>query len=193
MSSYYYALASLPYLQFEGDRYPELEDFIEISQKWGSANESLLLEDISLEPDLETLHPLLKRYAQWEVGLRNELVRQRAALQERDGQAFIVRDQGGDDYSVRSGLSEAVRTALNAESPLKADEILDQLRWNFLDELEVGHFYDLEQMIVYVLKLHILLRRRAMTRDAGRASFERHYSAVRERMEQSQNMNGEQA
>lgn len=194
MGSYYFALSSLPYLSFTGDRYPAEEEFLEVASQWCEEGDYALLVTAGLEPGGdEAVHPLVLKFHHWEMGLRNELVRQRAANLQRDGQGFVHRDEIGDDFTARSGLSEAVRNAVQAESPLKADEALDRLRWQHLDELEVGQFFNIEQMIVYYLRLQILLRRGSFTVDQGREAFNGHYESVHARMQESQKFNGEQA
>jgi hypothetical protein len=194
LGSYYYAMASLPFLRLDGDQYPEAEEFLEVARDSVSAGDLSVIRTSSIDPAAGSApHPLVEKFHQWEMGLRNELVRQRAAELQRDGQDFIRRSAGGDDFSARSGLTESVRSALQNDSPLKADEALDEMRWAYLEELEVGQFFNLEQMIVYYLKLQILLRRRSLTRAAGTEAFDGHYEAVHERMQQSQNIHGEQA
>jgi hypothetical protein len=46
---------------------------------------------------------------------------------------------------------------LNA-SPLDAEKALDETRWKALDELATGHYFDLDFLISYALKLRILER-----------------------------------
>jgi len=40
----------------------------------------------------------------------------------------------------------------------EAEKSLDEARWKFLDELSFGHYFDLDILIVYVLKLLLLER-----------------------------------
>ncbi len=194
MSSYYYALASLPYLRFDAERIPSEGEFLDVARSWCSDRDFAVIAASSLDPlGSESSHPLVKRFLNWETGLRNELVRQRAAELERDGQENIRRGENGDDYSARSGLADSVRASIQAETPLRADEMLDELRWSYIEDLEVGHFFTIEQMLTYYLKLQILLRRRSLTVERGREAFADHYRAVRAHMQESQKLHGEQA
>jgi hypothetical protein len=204
VASYYYAAASLPYLKFDGDKYPDLDEFLQVISDWGDDADLDIIRASSLSPQGDSddssdeqaqriVHPVVARFYEWETGLRNELVRQRAAERNRDGQPFIHRDSSGDDFTARTGLAEAVRSAIQASTPLEADELLDRMRWQFLDELEIGQFYNLDQMIVYYLRLQILLRRRSLTEDSGQQAFSGHYEAVHHQMQEIQNVNGEQA
>lgn len=193
MGSYYYAVASLPYLTFETEDVPGREEFLEICRQWGTESDLEILSRITLEPDAPGLHPILDRYQRFETGLRNELVKQRSQHLQRDPQDYIHSDKTGDDHTAVSGLSEQVRAAVQAPTPLKADEILDRLRWQFLDELEIGQFFNVQQMIVYYLRLQILLRRNSLTKETGREEFDGHYQKVRSQMQEIQNDNGVQA
>jgi hypothetical protein len=48
--------------------------------------------------------------------------------------------------------------AYRSASILEAEKILDQARWNFLDALSFGHYFDFDYLLVYGLKLKILER-----------------------------------
>lgn len=195
MGSYYYAVATLPYLRLDSDRHPSLEEFHELCERWCPAEDLKIildsaLENVSLESD--EVHPIVLKYYRWEAGLRNELIRQRAQKLQRDAQAMIQTTESGDDFSARSGLSEAVRTIMSAPNALAADEALDAIRWEYLSELEVGQYFNLEQMLVYYIRLQILVRRNSLTIEAGAESYTAHYEAVREQMNTTQKFDGEQ-
>ena len=49
-------------------------------------------------------------------------------------------------------------TAYRNTSILEAEKILDQARWNFLEALSFGHYFDFDYLLVYGLKLAILAR-----------------------------------
>jgi hypothetical protein len=65
------------------------------------------------------------------------------------------------DPYIREGIPvlgpEAIaRNAFHQESPLAGELMIQRGRWGILDELEFGHYFDLERLIVYKLKLEIL-------------------------------------
>jgi len=95
-----------------------------------------------------------------------------------DPSDFIRLDRDGNDNTDPVELAEAAREAYNHESPLSGEDILNRARWSHLDELEVGHFFDLDRVIVYYLRLQILARRRIFTRSEG----ERLFAAINERI-----------
>ena len=96
-----------------------------------------------------------------------------------DPNDFIRLDRGGNDNTDPIELAEAAREAYNHESPLSGEDILNRARWFHLDELEVGHFFDLDRVIIYYVKLQILARRRVFTRAA---EGERQFAAINERI-----------
>jgi hypothetical protein len=89
--------------------------------------------------------------AEFETLLRNELVRLRAVRRKIDPSAHIRAD-GGFDSEAHIAAMNAVRNP----SPLESEKILDAARWDRLDSLAAGHFFDVDALIVYTLKLSIL-------------------------------------
>ena len=97
---------------------------------------------------------VLKRWYDFDILLRNALVKLRAARKH----------QAVDKY-LRPQKEEispyAAHIALNAHknpSLLEAEISLDDARWRFLDDLSFGHYFDRDFLIVYGLKLLILER-----------------------------------
>ncbi len=226
MKSYYYAASTLPFLRFDGEKHPSIQEFLETCLLWCGHSDFQVIKSASLDfggsggfgnsggsGDIKgfggsgnsggvggssdklfdpSIHPVLRSFYTWEVGLRNELLRQRSQRLARDGQQYIRKNESGDDFSARSGLSERVRNILGSGTALDSDQALDGLRWEFLDQLEVGQFFNPGQMIVYYLRLQIVVRRKSLTRKTGRESFAGHYAAVRGQMNAIQNFDGEQ-
>jgi hypothetical protein len=121
--------------------------------------------------ELEDGPEVVVRWQRFERGLRNELVKIRAAQKAVDPADYIRRDDAGNDDTDRIGLTEAAREAYGEESPLSGEYALNRLRWAYLDELEVGHYFDLDRVIIYYLRLQILARKRMFNRDDGERVF----------------------
>lgn len=116
---------------------------------------------VSLSPDLAISGGLTRQYYQWEISLRNDLARMRAIEQGRDS----------EDYQ-RSGAAvvgtEAVAGAAMAySSPLEAERYLDQKRWDTIEHLSVGHFFDMDFLRAYRLKLLIQERESLFDEEKG--------------------------
>ncbi len=171
---YFYTLASLPMLRYEMENPLPLDEFLRICRTELSESDYRLVSQATISPlDLpEPEHELLKRWWNWERTLRNELVKLRAARKGLDAERFLR----PADYQV--GPAEAAREAFSQETPLAAEEVLNQARWGVLNDLEAGHFFDAGRLIVYHLRLQILHRRAAFNREAGTARFQAGYERI---------------
>jgi hypothetical protein len=109
------------------------------------ANESLWEQAV----DQKTL----KAWIAFEVGLRNELVKIRASRRKIEPAGYL-RGGGSDD----TALYHIAMNSHRILSLIESEKFLDQARWNRLDELAFSHYFDLDALIVYGLKLHILWR-----------------------------------
>lgn len=101
----------------------------------------------------DRLQPTLKKWQDFDIALRNELVKIRSAHKRLDP-AKYMRHDGYLDLS----LSRIAMNAHRTPAILEAERLLDQERWHFLDELSFGHYFDLDFLIVYALKLLMLER-----------------------------------
>jgi hypothetical protein len=175
-------------LFFESDNMPTTEEFLEPCSRLLSSRDYDLLLRARLLPNVEDLtrNPLLRKWYEFEVGLRNELARQRAAQLNRDEYTYVRTSPEGDDYTGTIGVSDIAREALTQETPLKAEMVLLRYRWSVLEELEVGHHFDVERLIIYYLKLQILWRKRLFNREDGTNVFERTYHTVRDAVSSSE-------
>lgn len=154
MAAYYtYLISSLPMLHF-GMRPPfSWEKFISICSEFIPEEDSRILNSI---PQIQVglyqgRHPTLMKWQGFEIALRNELVKIRSSLKHIDPLKFM-RQTNYSDFSL-------VHIAMNAHrnpSILEGEKTLDQQRWHFLESLTFGHYFDLDALIVYALKLLIL-------------------------------------
>jgi hypothetical protein len=154
-SSYPYLISSLPMLHFGANPPFAFEDFLQtckglIPDKDFDivslcANEALWERPVSQET--------LKVWIAFEVGLRNELVKIRSSRRKIEPAKYL-RSDGSDDTAL-------YHIAINSHrilSLIESEKFLDQARWHRLDELSFGHYFDLDALIVYALKLQILWR-----------------------------------
>ena len=173
MSQYYFLTASLPFLLPDSPVILDSAAFLATCESNMEAEDFRLLSGCRLDPaEGGEGHPLLRKWRDWEISLRNELVRLRAQNLKADAEAWL-REGGG-----AAGLTDAVREAAGMASPLEAELRLDRLRWSFLDELESGHIFDLERLMVYFLKLQLLERHLCFSADRGGASYRDIYQSV---------------
>ena len=95
----------------------------------------------------------LGKWANFEIALRNELVRARARRKKIDPLKFVRLPDPSEAY-----ISHVAMAAYRSASILEGEKILDLARWNFLDSLSYGHYFDLDFLLIYALKLKILQR-----------------------------------
>jgi len=106
--------------------------------------------------DLEMLKRSLQdegdgRYHDFETALRNELVKIRAQRKHLDASRFLRKDGYADLW-----ISHIAASTYRNPSVIDRERMLDQERWRFLDELSLGHYFDIEALMIYARKLSIL-------------------------------------
>ena len=87
------------------------------------------------------------------------------------------------------GVEQTAREAAGDSSPLSAEHTQNRARWSFLDDLETGHHFDMEKLVVYFLKLQILDRKDLFNKERGTEKFEK---LIEERMS-PRGLNGQAA
>ena len=159
MDKYYYFVSQLPMLKFNEKPVIGKDYFLDEAKKWLSLKdlESVLglnINDfISKKNDLN----VLREYKYFERVLREELVLFRKSLYSNiDSKALTVLD-----LSIMEG------------NPLDVERKLLLLRWDFIEEKEQGHFFDLELLCLYFLKLQILERLVIFDKEKGTLVFDK--------------------
>ncbi|TVR31881.1 MAG: DUF2764 family protein [Spirochaetaceae bacterium] len=182
MSQYYYAVAALPMLFLDSDVFPAQQEFLEHCAAWLSDADFQALSQASLHPSFthSGRSSVLGRWYAVEKALRNELVRARAPKLHIDEQKYLSDDEPPTWIS-SSDIEAKASEAINQANPLRAEQLLDEYRWHILDELEVGHYFDVDKLIVYYLKLQMLLRKTAMEPESGKSLFDDTYNTIIDR------------
>lgn len=166
--SYYYLVASLPSLQY-GIKAPfTLEDFLKDAQRLLTVGDFAQLQR-AMEPydeKTEPRNPLARSWHEFEHNLRNELAWFRAGKAQKDPLAYIRGQRAGESY-----LVNLVAEAAELPNPLTAEQLLDKARWQKLEELAAFHYFDLEVLIVYALRLQILERHQAIETSKGQERY----------------------
>lgn len=174
MAQYYYLVASLPLLFYDSVRVPSRDEFLDTCSQHISSRDYRLLASASTS-DLKPVTPscrTLDLWREWETALRNELVRLRAKNRRAEAEAYLVESPGIIDAQA------VAREAFGQESPLQAEDMLNRARWGYLDELEVGHYFDIEKILIYALRLQILERKALFDEQKGREMFEEVYGRI---------------
>lgn len=156
MSAYYtYLISSLPLLNFSLRMPFSLGEFFVKCQNLVPESDIVRLRNLSNESFLEISgEGIFKDWMNFEIALRNELARIRSKDKKIDPEKFVRLPDFPQAHISAIALS-AHRHNLYA---LEAQKILDQERWNYLEQLSFGHYFDFEALLIYTLKLKILER-----------------------------------
>ena len=159
MDKYYYFVSQLPLLTFDKETYLTRIDFLAEASKWLSAKELDNLSSVDLNNFKVKLEDsfLLKSYKEFEKGLRQSLVLIRRPQEARSGEQ----------------IEEEVKEATSLKSPLEVEKRLLYMRWKFLEGLSFGHYFDLEFLRAYYLKLQMLERLFTFDKSKGTVVFDK--------------------
>ncbi len=156
MAGYYvYLVSSLPMLHFGAKPPLSLERFIQLAAELLSQEDVRILE-ACIQKNIHEQRidqPTFHKWHVFDMALRNELVKVRSSRKKIDPAKYLRQD-GFTEPSI----SHLALNAYRSPSILEGERMLDMERWRFLDELSVGHYFDLDVLIVYVFKLLILER-----------------------------------
>ena len=172
MRHYYYTVAALETIRL-GEKVPISEaQFLQFTEDTLNAKDYQVLLGSRWGRTEPTGLPFADRILSWEKELRLELAKARILKLQFDPAPALPASDGND------ALLEKVRAALALDSPLDGERFLDHLRWSFLEDMGASHFFDLEALVVYYLKLQIALRQEKFQKELGQESFEKAYAAV---------------
>ena len=143
MANFYpYLISSLPMLHF-GMKPPfQSERFMEYCARFIPETDLAVLKKAEL-----------REWRDFDTALRNELVKIRSGHLHKDASKYLSPDGYAEPHITHIALN-----AHRAPSILQGEIALDEERWRFLDGLSFGHYFDLEILLIYHLKLLILER-----------------------------------
>ena len=158
MDKYYYLIASLPLLKFAEPPSLSREDFMNEAGKWIAKEDLMILSRTDINNFLRapTDTPLVSRWKDFEYATRLQLAFYRRAKKQNT------------EYRMRKDLSSIIQ---ESRDPLEIETRLLRVKWDFLEEQEIGHFFDLDFLIVYYLKLQILKRLASFNKEKGKQNL----------------------
>lgn len=115
---------------------------------------------------------VLSAFRTWDKALRNELARLRAHKQGKAPEKFLR--PGDPEWD---GIRTA-QAAAQCEDPLEGELLIEREKWAYLERLESGHYFDLEALASYALKLRILERRARFEAERGESSYQTAYHEI---------------
>jgi len=159
MDKYYYVVAQLPLLFFDKESTMTTPMFLEETEKWLSRGDYATLrqahfDDVNLTGQK---NGLLQRYISREAQFRSELAAWRRAMRD------------GLDYKPESFSPSLVKDG----NPLEVELALLKRRWDYIEQIEPDHHFDLEFLILYFFKLQILEQAALYNKEKGLEVFKK--------------------
>lgn len=153
---YPYLVSSLPVLQFGAKPPFAYEGFVAACLRLIPKQDAEIISSVAqIKPgEYVGAHAVLEKWREFDIALRNELVKVRSAHKRVDPSQYL-RPTGYMDSSLAHTAAHIHRSSA---SILDAEKSVDLERWRFLEQLGFGHYFDLGFLIIYALKLLILER-----------------------------------
>lgn len=166
--SYYYFAASLGMISFDHKSPMTVDEYLNLSEGFLAEDDfasmkSLLVGDIQM---VKTASAALDQWITFEKSLKNEIAAFRARKLHKNPDDFI-RGENFREYSLQNAINQAARK----DNLLEAEKDIDNIRWQFLEGLEFGHYFDIDFLYVYGLKLKILERYANVSASRGAEVF----------------------
>ena len=192
MNNYYYIVASLPVLSHEWKPGAETPQSIrqDILEQCSGKDRQLvmLLEDGfvdgNLTPDfyrtaLAHRNRFIREYFRFDLSVRNAKVRYLNRALGRDPKKDVI--ILGEDDGDQDGFEEAAKldAILHGKDILERERGIDDLMWDKIDEMTVYDYFDIEAVLAFLAKLHIVERWYILDEKTGREMFRRLVDEVR--------------
>ena len=191
MNNYQYIIASLPELAMDGMKGEKDADAL-IGEIKGLCSS----RDVSVIEFLESGYsagnltadfyararssrcPFIREWFGFDLNVRNTKVRYlNGALGRDPGQDVIVLDEDG----TREEFEEEARldAILHGKDILERERGIDDLMWEKIDEMTTYDYFDLEAVLGFLAKLHIVERWYILDEKTGREMFRKLVDEVR--------------
>jgi hypothetical protein len=182
LAQYYFTVASLPQLFFDSEVYPAVDSFLltcsdnlnrrDLNLVKIAAGLGTPAEPIEDEPEDDAIkNRFLERWQAWNLSLSADIAVLRAQALGQELEHYQATERV-------FGTETVAREACNQENPLLAEEVIERARWSFLEEMEVGHYFDTQKILIYLYRLVILTRKAGFTVEKGTESFHSIYSEI---------------
>jgi hypothetical protein len=165
--------------------------FKDLARSLLNPTDAVLLDALSLDPDgpgkivLEEGKPsyaqaapvsgsvFIDRWREWERALRLNVARYRAQRTKREGAAPL-----DPPIYPADAVIAAVKAAVAVESPLEAETVLDEARWEAIGQLQGLDNFSRNVAYAYLLKLLILERRSSFKTEEGFKEYKSLYAEI---------------
>ena len=192
MNNYYYIVASLPVLSHDWKPGEHTPDAIrqEIMEQCPEKDRKVIdllesgFEDNNLTADfyraaLAHGNRFIREYFRFDLNVRNAKVRYLNEALGRDPKKDVM--TLGEDDGTQEGFEEAAKldAILHGKDILERERGIDDLMWEKIDEMTVYDYFDLEAVLAFLAKLHIVERWYILDEKTGREMFRKLVDEVR--------------
>jgi hypothetical protein len=166
--NYYYLVATLPELSFDTPPDMSQEEFLTLCGEHLSARDYKVMKELlESTPDKKAGSGFAKAWQEKETQLRNEIVKIRAAKQQKDAEPFLK-----ETKTIETAASKAAEEAFLKKSPLDRELALDHFRWQQIEELAGLDPFTTKAVLAYGLKFKLAKRWADMGREQGEKTAE---------------------
>lgn len=172
----YYLVAQLPSFVVSDDRTPlpiTEAHFTELCSRFLAKDEQRILEGLSLEPprdEARTGSKLVDAWYEHERSLRVALAQIRALNMKKKF------DAGG--LSLSPDAVQAARTAAGMDSPLAAEQFLNQYRVRVIEGITPLDGFSVDAVFAYGIRLKLAERMKKFSAETGMASYHKIYDRI---------------
>lgn len=176
MSKQYYLVSQLPEFSASGDKnvLPITYDYYyDLCSRFLDEKEMKILSALSLEPPREsskTGSELVDSWNEKERGLRLALAQIRAIKMKKKFSA--------GNESIAPDAVQAARTASGMDSPLAAEQFLNQYRLSVLENMRPMDSFSSDAVFQYGLRLLLATRMKKFDAERGMASYKNIYNRI---------------
>ena len=191
MNNYYYIVASLPVLSHEWKPGAETPQSIrqDILEQCSGKDRQLvmLLEDGfvdgNLTPDfyrtaLAHRNRFIREYFRFDLSVRNAKVRylNRALGRDPEKDTVVLDEDATEETFDEASSLDAI---LHGKDILERERGIDDLIWGKIDDLTTYDYFDIEAILGFLAKLHIVERWYTLDEQTGREMFRKLVEEVR--------------
>ena len=177
----YYLISQLPSLDGLSDNVPvpiTEERFYDVCSRILGKKAQDELSKISLVPPRMLEFSSSAILMSWNANEQNLRLALGKARAEKLGKQF---DTGNRTFT--ADLMQTVRTAVEADSPLEAEKMLNRYRMDYLEAIRPMNAFSEDFVFYYCLKLKLILRMRQFDAETGKSAYRNIYDSI---------MNGEE-
>ena len=172
----YYLISQLPSLDGLSDNVPvpiTEERFYDICNRILGKKAQKELSKVSLVPPRTYESSSSAVIESWNRGEQNLRLALGKARADKLNKQF---DTENRTFTV--DLMQAVRAAVEMDSPLEAEKVLNRYRMEYLDEIRPMNTFSEEFVFYYCLKLKLILRMRQFDAENGKSAYRNIYDSI---------------